>query len=144
MPRMTSHAELLHHRPTNCHCNRVIQFPCACPSNYRLQLYIYILLQYDNWRNSKKAVFRSDPRRGKRRRRLAWQFFPPVQIDNRERRGEFLPKKIRNLFPESRDVRVITRPPVRKKESGQSLNRVFSFFLYEYTRKRRIDDLLSH
>lgn len=44
MPRMTSHAELLHHRPTNCHCNRVIQFLCVCPSNYRLQLSLYIYI----------------------------------------------------------------------------------------------------
>lgn len=136
MPRMTSHAELLHHRPTNCHCNRVIQFPCACPSNYRLQLSLYIYIYCYG------AIIDEIPRRrysdqipvegrgdGVSRDSSSLRFKLTTQ---KERRGGFLPKKIRNLFPESRDVRVITRPPVCKKESGQSLNRVFSFFVRIY------------
>lgn len=50
---------------------------------------------------------------------------PSVRIDNGG--DDFCEKNLQSLS-ESRDVYVITRPPVCKKESGQSLNRVFTFF----------------
>lgn len=126
---------IIHHRLTNCHDNRVIQFP-VCPP---LALKLSLIAIYRCVAAPMPSVIDEIPRRrpikwpygrGFTASRVTTVLSLSLAIDNRGMRRRFL-RKTSNLS-ESRDAYVITRPPVCKKESGQSLNRVFSFFVRIY------------